>query len=123
MLGFGQRVVTSVSIFSLVSKMTSRLVLPGPTVRQIEEWGRRKQLLAFMVWKTQAQSATMRQYVVATNVLVERFSLAPWCAPLRRWLRLVHKGLKAVASYTLGQWFPYGRMSEGMLHRLRSRWQ
>ena len=103
--------------------MSSCLILSGPSSSELEEWGHRKQLIAFLVWRSRAQTATMRQYVVATNVLVEQFSHAPWCGPLRRWLRFVHLGLKALACHSMGQWWPYGRMNEDMLCHLRGRWQ
>jgi hypothetical protein len=95
------------------------LILRGPKHEQLVQWGQQRQRSCFAAWRASADEVKMVTYVVALNVQVERRANLPWAKWLRGWLRCAHLALKALATKNMGQWWPYGRMSDDLLAHTR----
>ena len=61
----------------------------------------------------------MHQWVIAISVIMADSSVAPWVSVRCAWYRLVSRLLSACATHRHGAWYPYGRMSQGLLESLR----
>jgi len=53
------------------------------------------------------------------GVRLFRWASSPWSAPLRSWNRLVAHLWLAWSTYTMGSFYPFGKMSEQLLATLR----
>ena len=86
----------------------------------VDSWGAKRREAAECAFVENRAACRMKTWAEGAAAYLEHASsVLPWSRARRGWSRLSSKLLSGLATYFHGAWYPYGRISEGLLGRIR----